>query len=51
MKRSYEDSDKVKKLEELVQAKLVSFYADINIEMDIATTVYVFNKDIRVNEK
>ncbi|MDF2038426.1 DUF2294 domain-containing protein [Cytobacillus oceanisediminis] len=49
VKRIYEDSSKVKKLEELVQAKLVSIYADINIDLDIAMTVYVFDKDIKVN--
>jgi uncharacterized protein YbcI len=48
VKRIYEDSAKVKKLEELVQAKLVSIYADINIDLDIAMTVYVFDKEIKV---
>ena len=46
---SIEFSAKVRKLEKLVQAKLVSIYADINIDMDIAMTIYVFDNDIKIN--
>lgn len=49
VKEIYNDIEMVKKLEELVQAKLVSVFADINIDSDIAMTTYVFNKPIIVN--
>jgi uncharacterized protein YbcI len=49
VKKIYDDSAKVKKLEELVQAKLVNVFTDIDIDMDIAMTIYVFDKPIKVN--
>ena len=51
VKKLYEDSAKVKKLEELVQAKLISVYTDINIDKDIAMTIYVFDKTIKANRE
>ncbi|MBM7583968.1 uncharacterized protein YbcI [Bacillus pakistanensis] len=49
VKKIYEDTVKVEKLEELVQAKFVSVFTDINIDTDIAMTIYVFDKPIMVN--
>lgn len=49
VKKIYDDPAKVKKLEELVQANLVSVFTDINIDMDIAMTIYVFDKPILLN--
>ncbi|MBN6885631.1 uncharacterized protein YbcI [Cytobacillus horneckiae] len=51
VKEIYNDIEKVKKLEDLVQAKLVSIFADINIDSDIAMTIYVFDKPIIVNRE
>lgn len=49
VKKIYEDPAKVEKLEELVQVKFVSVFTDIDIEKDIAMTIYVFDKPIMVN--
>jgi len=46
IKKLYENKDKVAKLEEIVQAKLVNVFTDIDIEKDIAMTVYVFDRAI-----
>ncbi|MGG0655007.1 DUF2294 domain-containing protein [Rummeliibacillus pycnus] len=49
VKKIYEDPEKVEKLEEIVQAKLVNVFTDINIDKDIAMTIYVFDKPIMDN--
>ncbi|GGE12097.1 hypothetical protein GCM10011571_11820 [Marinithermofilum abyssi] len=46
VKDIYKDKEVVTKLEELVDAKLVTIFTDINLDLDIAMTVYVFNKPI-----
>ncbi|WP_397538790.1 DUF2294 domain-containing protein [Rummeliibacillus pycnus] len=49
VKEIYEDPAKVKKLEDIVQAKLVNVFTDISIKTDIAMTIYVFDKPIMDN--
>lgn len=49
VKNIYKDPTLVNKLEELIDAKIVSIFADIDIEMDTAMTVFVFDKTIMVN--
>ncbi|MFJ8260956.1 DUF2294 domain-containing protein [Rummeliibacillus sp. NPDC094406] len=49
VKEIYEDPAKVKKLEDIVQAKLVNVFTDIDIKTDIAMTIYVFDKPIMDN--
>ena len=46
VKKIYEDKEKATKLEEIVQAKLINVFTDIDIEKDIAMTIYVFDKPI-----
>jgi uncharacterized protein YbcI len=49
VKNIYKDPALVNKLEETMDAKIVSIFTDINIEIDTAMTVFVFDKPIMVN--
>ncbi|QHT61195.1 DUF2294 domain-containing protein [Paenibacillus lycopersici] len=46
VKKIYQNPEVLRKFEELVQARIVRIFTDINIEEDIAMTVYVFDKTI-----
>lgn len=46
VKDIYKNPDIVAKLETLVNAKLVAVYTDINIELDTAMTIYVFDQPV-----
>ncbi|MGX9134155.1 DUF2294 domain-containing protein [Rummeliibacillus sp. JY-2-4R] len=46
IKKIYENKEKVEKLEGVVQAKLINVFTDIDIDRDIAMTIYVFDKPI-----
>ncbi|TRY23608.1 DUF2294 domain-containing protein [Brevibacillus sp. LEMMJ03] len=47
VKDIYKHAEVVEKLETLVNAKLVTLFADINLESDVAITVFVFDRDIQ----
>ncbi len=47
VKEIYHDPTVMKKLEGLMQAKILSIYTDINIEIDTAMTIFVFDKHIQ----
>jgi uncharacterized protein YbcI len=47
VKDIYKNTEVVEKLENLVNAKLVTLFTDINLERDVAITVYVFDRDIQ----
>ncbi len=47
VKELYKDPAVVSKIEDLFQAKVVSIFTDIDIDLDTAMTVYVFNKPIQ----
>ncbi|CAH0168373.1 hypothetical protein SRABI96_01130 [Peribacillus sp. Bi96] len=47
VKDIYQDPTVMKKLEELMQAKILSIYTDINIDIDTAMTIFVFDKLIQ----
>ncbi|TKC14938.1 DUF2294 domain-containing protein [Robertmurraya kyonggiensis] len=49
VKNIYKEPTVVNKLEELVEAKFVSLFTDINIDLDTAMTVFVFDKSIKEN--
>lgn len=44
VKNIYDNPDVFTKLEDLMKAKIVRIFSDINIEEDIAMTVFVFDK-------
>lgn len=46
VKKIYENPAKVEQIEDIVQAKLVNVFTDINIDTDTAITIYVFDKPI-----
>ncbi|MGM7722104.1 DUF2294 domain-containing protein [Metabacillus sp. Hm71] len=48
VKNIYKDPTLKNKLEEMMNAKIVSIFTDINIEIDTAMTVFVFDKPIMV---
>ena len=49
VKRIYKNPVVVKKLEEMMDAKIVSIFTDIDIDLDIAMTVYLFDKPIQTS--
>ena len=49
VKNIYKDPTLVNKLEEMMNAKIVSIFTDINIDIDTAMTVFVFDKPIMDN--
>ncbi|QGQ45572.1 DUF2294 domain-containing protein [Metabacillus sediminilitoris] len=51
VKNIYKDPIPVNKLEEMMDAKVVSIFTDIDIEIDTAMTVFVFDKPIMVNSE
>ncbi|BAU28474.1 uncharacterized protein YbcI [Aneurinibacillus soli] len=51
VKKIYQSSDVLAKFEELVQAKIVRVFSDINIEEDIAMTIFVFDKPLKLRSK
>lgn len=48
IKQLYSDKEKVEKLEGLVGAQLINIFTDIDLEKDIAMTIYVFDKPLQV---
>lgn len=46
VKEIYKDQNVVSKIEDLVGAKLMTIYTDINIDLDTAMTIYVFDKPL-----
>ncbi|MFM1655194.1 DUF2294 domain-containing protein [Brevibacillus sp. B_LB10_24] len=46
VKNIYNDPEVIQKLEQLVKAKILRIFSDINIEEDIAMTVFVFDKPL-----
>jgi uncharacterized protein YbcI len=46
VKKIYNDPQVLTKLEELLNAKILRIFSDINIEEDIAMTVYVFDRPV-----
>jgi len=51
VKKIYQNPEVLRKFEELVQAKVIRIFTDINIEEDIAMTVFVFDKTIEPASK
>lgn len=47
VKEIYKNPEVVTKLEELVKAKLVTIFTDINIDLDTAMTIYVFDQPLQ----
>ncbi|MDQ6599102.1 DUF2294 domain-containing protein [Bacillus salipaludis] len=50
VKNIYKDPELVKRIEEMMNAKIVSIFTDINIEIDTAMTVFVFDESIMDKE-
>ncbi|WP_223067975.1 DUF2294 domain-containing protein [Paenibacillus caui] len=48
VKKIYQNPKVLDRFEQLVKAKIVRIFTDINIEEDVAMTVYVFDKTIEV---
>ena len=47
VKRIYKNPVVVEKLEEMMDAKIVSIFIDMDLDLDIAMTVYLFDKPIQ----
>ncbi|KON69399.1 hypothetical protein AKG34_12005 [Peribacillus butanolivorans] len=47
VKQIYKDPVVLKKIEEMMDAKIVSIFTDINIDIDTAMTIYVFDKTLQ----
>jgi len=46
VKQIYKDPVVLKKIEDLMNAKVVSIFTDIDLDIDTAMTIYVFDKSI-----
>ncbi|USG63374.1 DUF2294 domain-containing protein [Brevibacillus ruminantium] len=52
VKEIYKNDEVVRKLENLVGAKLITLFSDIDMDADLAITVYVFDRKIEsANQK
>ncbi|CAK8584768.1 hypothetical protein BMEGG_00678 [Priestia megaterium] len=47
VKQIYKEPMVLKKIEELMNAKIVSIFTDIDLDIDVAMTIYVFDKPIQ----
>ncbi|MFE4706551.1 DUF2294 domain-containing protein [Peribacillus simplex] len=47
VKQIYKDPEVLRKIEVLMDAKILSIFTDINIDIDTAMTIYVFDKLIQ----
>ncbi|MGE7762956.1 DUF2294 domain-containing protein [Peribacillus sp. NPDC097895] len=47
VKQIYKDPEVLRKIEVMMDAKILSIFTDINIDIDTAMTIYVFDKPIQ----
>ncbi|KWW15500.1 MULTISPECIES: DUF2294 domain-containing protein [Bacillaceae] len=47
VKQIYKNPTVLKKIEDLVNAKIVSIFTDIDLDIDTAMTIYVFDKPVQ----
>ncbi|WHY99775.1 DUF2294 domain-containing protein [Peribacillus simplex] len=47
VKQIYKDPEVLRKIEVMMDAKIISIFTDINIDIDTAMTIYVFDKLIQ----
>jgi uncharacterized protein YbcI len=49
VKELYKDDSLIKALENIVQAKFITLYTDFNFDLDSAMTVFVFDRDLKLD--
>lgn len=47
VKQIYKNPEVLRKIEEMMDAKILSIFTDINIDIDTAMTIYVFDNPIQ----